>query len=283
MKGALCRTFLGTAFLATLVGPVRALPSLAQAATAQAAAVATADTRPLTLKVYFMRKDKLVVAGRKVPATKAVGRAALLQLLSGPSPADKARGMTTCVPPGTKLLGLSLANGTATVDLTTSFANGGGSLSMTARLAQVVYTLTQFPTVSRVLFSMEGRRVTVFGGEGIMLDHPATRASFEYVTPAILVETPTPGQAVSSPVRVSGTANVFEADFWAELTASSGRVLSRRHVHASSGTGTRGTFSATLSYFSPKSQKGTLVAYDLSPKDGHRENVVRVPITLSRS
>lgn len=283
MKGALFKMFLATAFLATLMGPVGATASLDPAGRAQAAPVTTAGTRSLALKVYFMKKDKLAVAGRTVPATKAVGRAAMLQLLSGPSRADKARGMTTCVPAQTKLLGLSVANGTATVDLSKSFESGGGSLSMTARLAQVVYTLTQFPTVSRVVFWLEGRRVTVFGGEGIMLDHPATRASFEYVTPAILVEAPTPGQVVSSPVRVSGTANVFEADFWAELTSSSGRVLSRRHVHASSGTGTRGTFSATLSYSSPGGQKGTLVAYDLSPKDGHRENVVRVPVVLAKS
>jgi germination protein M len=283
MKSRLGRVLVGGALLAGLVSPVRALPSPAQAATTQAATVATANTKPLALKVYFMRNDKLVVAGRTVPTTKAVGRAALLQLLAGPSPADKARGMATCVPARTKLLGLSVAHGTATVDLSKSFARGGGSLSMTARLAQVVYTLTQFPTVSRVVFWMEGRRVTVFGGEGIMLDHPATRASFEYLTPAILVETPTPGQSVSSPVGVSGTANVFEADFWAELTASSGKVISKRHVHASSGTGTRGAFSALLYYSSPTRQKGTLVAYDLSPKDGHRENVVRVPLTLSRS
>jgi hypothetical protein len=283
MKSKLGRVLVGGAVLAGLVGPVRALPTPAQAATAQAATVATANTKPLALKVYFMRNDKLVVAGRTVPTTKAVGRAALLQLLAGPSPADRARGMATCVPARTKLLGLSVAHGTATVDLSKSFASGGGSLSMTARLAQVVYTLTQFPTVSRVVFWMEGRRVTVFGGEGIMLDHPATRASFEYLTPAILIETPTPGQSVSSPVGVSGTANVFEADFWAELTASSGKVISKRHVHASSGTGTRGAFSALLYYSSPTRQKGTLVAYNLSPKDGHRENVVRVPLTLSRS
>jgi hypothetical protein len=175
--------------------------------------------------------------------------------------------MTTCIPAGTRLLGISVTNGTARVDLSKSFESGGGSLSMAARLAQVVYTLTQFPTVSRVVFSLEGRRVTVFGGEGIILDHPATRASFEYVTPAILVEAPSPGQDVASPVCVSGTANVFEAELWADLTTSSGRVLARRHIRATSGTGTRGTFSATLSYSSAKSQNGYVVAYDLSPKE----------------
>ena len=283
MKATPWGPLLGAVWLAGLVGPIRATPPPARAATTQATTATSAEARPLALKVYFMRKDKLAVAGRTVPATKAVGRAAMLQLLSGPYPADKARGMTTCVPAGTRLLGLSVAHGTATVDLSRSFATGGGSLSMTARLAQVVYTLTQFPTVSRVVFWMQGRRVTVFGGEGIMLDHPATRASFEYVTPAILVEAPTPGQAVSSPVLVSGSANVFEAELWVELTTPSGRLLAKRHVHASSGTGTRGTFSARLYYASPKSQKGTLVAYDLSPKDGHRENVVRVPVMLSKS
>lgn len=36
----------------------------------------------------------------------------------------------------------------------------------------------RFPTVRRVLLRLDGRRVTVFGGEGLILDHPLTRSDF---------------------------------------------------------------------------------------------------------
>ena len=280
---AVACSVLGVTLLAGLVNPVRAVPPLPTATASKTTAVTTAKPKPLRLKVYFMKNDKLAVAGRMVPSTRAVGRAAMLQLLSGPSAKEAALGMTSCIPDKTRLLGLALAKGTATVDLSKPFESGGGSLSMTARLAQVVYTLSQFPTVSRVVFWLDGHRATVFGGEGIVLEHPVTRASFEYVTPAILVEAPTPAEYVSSPVRFSGTANVFEGQFWAELTTSSGRVLVRRPIHATSGTGTRGTFSALLPYSNAKNRDGFLVTYDLSMKDGHREHVVRLPLKLSKS
>lgn len=78
--------------------------------------------------------------------------------------------------------------------------------------------------------------VTVFGGAGIVLDHPSTRAGLESVAPAILVESPAPGVVVHSPLRVWGTADVFEASFRLELTDASGHVLAAQAVRASSGT-----------------------------------------------
>jgi spore germination protein GerM len=59
------------------------------------------------------------------------------------------RGIGTLVPADTRRLGLDISGGTATIDLSSEYQSGGGSPSMTARLAQVVYTLTQFPIVKR--------------------------------------------------------------------------------------------------------------------------------------
>jgi N-acetylneuraminic acid mutarotase len=49
---------------------------------------------------------------------------------------------------------------------------------MQVRLAQVVYTLTQFPTVRRVRFALDGTPVNVFSSEGIVLDHPVGRGDY---------------------------------------------------------------------------------------------------------
>jgi germination protein M len=235
------------------------------------------------VRVYFLRGDKLDVAHRTVVATPQIAAAAMTQLLAGPTPADAAAGLATTVPAGTRLLGINLADGIATVDLSGGFAGGGGSLSMTARLAQVTYTLTQFPTVTGVVLSLDGRSVTVLGGEGIILDHPVTRGSFESLTPAILVESPGSGSTVDSPIRVTGSANVFEAQFQAELTDPTGAVLARQTVHATSGTGTRGTFETTLPYHLSASGPATLTVYDTSPRDGSRVDVAQLPLRLLAS
>jgi spore germination protein GerM len=55
---------------------------------------------------------------------------------------------------------------------------------MDLRLAQVVYTLMQFPSVKAVNFSLDGKPVTVFGSEGIVLDHPQERSDYEDVAPS---------------------------------------------------------------------------------------------------
>lgn len=259
-------------------------PSLSTApattATTSGPAPTSATGAPVDLRAYFLHGDKLDVAHRSVPATVEVARAALTELLAGPTSADVAAGLASTVPTGTRLLGIDVAGGTATVDLSGEYASGGGSLSMTARLAQVTFTLTQFPTVNQVTFRLDGKPVTVFGGEGIVLDHPSTRASFESLTPPILVEFPARGATTGSPIRVSGSANVFEAQFRMELTDPTGRVLAGHAVTATAGTGTRGAFDTSVAYSGYRGP-ATLTAFDVSPKDGSRIDVVRIPVQLT--
>ena len=127
------------------------------------------------LEVWFTQDDDLFLGHREVPGTEAVGKAAMEALLDGISGAEAVVDVVSVIPEGTELLGLSIADGVATVDLSVDFESGGGSASILARLAQVVYTLTQFPTVDGVEFEIEGEPVDTFSGEGIVLDGPQTR------------------------------------------------------------------------------------------------------------
>src|SRR5207344_2720721 len=95
------------------------------------------------------------------------------------------RTMTTAIPDGTGLLGVTIKNGVATANLSTEFDSGGGTTSLQYRLAQVVYTLTQFTTIKSVVFQIEGQTVSVFGSEGIVLDGPVGRADYAAQLPAI--------------------------------------------------------------------------------------------------
>jgi hypothetical protein len=207
-----------------------------------------------TVRVYFLRDGKIAPVGRSV-SPPAVATAALQQLASGPNAKERSEGFTSAasdVPAD-----VTIANGVATLDLPV--------LSHTA-LAQVVYTLTQFATVQGVR-----------GTRSIGDSQPLTRADFEDVTPAILVESPLPEETVTSPLRVSGTANTFEATFDLELLNSSGMRAAWRFVTASSGSGTRGTFDTTIS-FPHTGGPIMLVADEPSAANGKPIHVVRIPL-----
>lgn len=236
--------------------------------------------KPRSVRLYFIRGEKLGVVTREVPATKAVATAALQQLLLGPTAADQGYGLTSEVPVGTSLRGLSIRNGTATVDLSGEYESGGGTLSVDLRLAQVVYTLTQFSTVDRVLFRIDGKAVEAFTGEGFMLGSPQTRADYESATPALLVEGPTPGSTVTSPVRIWGTGNTFEAAFTVRILDADGTRLVERAGMATSGTGTRGTFDISVPFTTASAGMGTIMVFEPSAVDGSPTNVVEIPVKL---
>jgi germination protein M len=239
------------------------------------------------VRAYFVLggepgSEGLVPVLREVPETSAVAKAAMTALLAGPTPAESGeRTVTSAIPQGTRLLGVSIRNGIATVDLSTEFDSGGGSASMAYRLAQVVYTLTQFSTVKSVNFQIEGAAVTVFGGEGIVLDGPQARADYVDQLPTIFVDRPAYGAAIGNPGRVAGNANVFEATFRVALIDAAGRSLVDEHVMATCGTGCRGTFDVSLRYSVAKAQWGTLRAYNLSAKDGTPEAIREYPVWLT--
>jgi sporulation and spore germination protein/immunoglobulin-like protein involved in spore germination len=235
----------------------------------------------VSLEVWFLRGEQLVRERRSHEATPLVATAAMQALLAGPSPAELESGLGTAVPAGTRLLGISLKKGVATVDLTSQYQSGGGSLSMQARLAQVVYTLTQFPTVRTVRFHLDGEPVNVFSGQGIVLDHPVGRKDYEDLLPVILVENPAAGASVSSPLQVAGSANVFEANVTVQVLDADGKVVGHTFTTATCGTGCRGTYSVPVAFKVDREQRGTLVVSDDDAAGtGTPPHVVRVPVVL---
>ena len=242
---------------------------------------AEAEEEQARLQVYFMRGEKIGVGARYVPETASVGAEATRALLEGPTDEEDAAGLTTAIPAGTRLLGLDIAGGVATVDLSEEFASGGGSLSIQARVAQVVHTLTQFPTVGSVAFRLDGEPVEALGGEGLVLSEPVDRADFEELAPQILVESPAVGEAVRSPLRILGTANTFEATFMVALLTETGRELARDFVTATSGSGERGTFDKELPFGADTPFDATLKVWEASAEDGSEIHVVEIPVQVT--
>lgn len=239
-------------------------------------------TQPVDLDVYFIYKEKVQAVHRSAPAgTKGVLKSALTALLTGPTASERAAGLTSTIPSGTTLRGVTVSGNVATIDLSSRYVSGGGSLSMLLRIAQVVYAATQFSPVDSVRFSVNGKVVSTIGGEGVIVRSPQTRADWEGHTPAILVEEPAWGGTLREGEAIRGTANVFEAAFRVRLTASGGKVIFDRKVMATSGTGTRGTWATKATLYHTTATKGTLRVYDLSAKDGKPENVIDIPVELA--
>jgi spore germination protein GerM len=148
-----------------------------------------ADAEPLpdiVVRLYWVEAGENALGiERTLPGTQAVATAAMNALLAGPTAAEQATwpAISSAIPAGTKLLGLTISGGIAKVDLSDTFDDGGGTFGVTARLAQVVYTLTQFSTVDAVDFYMEGVKVEMFSSEGLILNHPQKASDYYSLLP----------------------------------------------------------------------------------------------------
>lgn len=263
-------------------------PSTSPSTGASGSPSPTTPVETMVVRAYYVLNGPVGITGlvptlRVVPKTAGVARAAMEALLDSGKILDKYPQISTTIPSGTKLLGISIKNSVATVDLSREFESGGGSASAFNRLGQVVYTLTQFSTVRSVLFQVEGETVTTFGSEGIVLEGPQARTDFRDQLPTIFVDRPAFGAAAGNPVRVTGNADVFEATFRIAILDAAGKVLTDRQAMATCGGGCepRGTFDATVQYDVPKAQWGTLRVYYGSAKDGSPQDIRDYPVWLT--
>lgn len=141
-----------------------------------------ADTAT-TLTVYFLNSDGEAISTTRTVTTQAVAAAAMGFLIEGPTPAEEAAGLSTAVPTDSLVLGIEIADGIAFLDMSREFEAGGGSMAILGRLAQVVYTLTEFPTVDRVQILLDGEEAEYFSGEGVIIADPLTPEEFNSAVP----------------------------------------------------------------------------------------------------
>lgn len=116
---------------------------------------------------------------RDVADTKAPMSTAIKALLEGPGPADINNDLHSLIPEGVKLLGARVENDIAFLDFNEVFRfNTLGLEGYRAQTEQVVYTATEFPTVQKIQFLIEGQRVDYLGGEGFWVGSPLGRNDF---------------------------------------------------------------------------------------------------------
>lgn len=123
-------------------------------------------TEKIKVKVFFSSSkldpavtcNKVFSVEREITKTPAIARAALLELLSGPTLAEKNDGFSTSLNPEIIIQKLVIENGVAKVDFSKQLEEpGGGSCRGAAIIAQINQTLKQFSTVQSVIISIDGR------------------------------------------------------------------------------------------------------------------------------
>ncbi|MBA3690553.1 MAG: Gmad2 immunoglobulin-like domain-containing protein [Actinobacteria bacterium] len=97
----------------------------------------------------------------------------------------------------------------------------------------------------------------------------------------IEVTEPAPGATVTSPVTISGTADVFEATVSIRIVDGVNNVIAETFATATCGTGCRGDYSIEVPYSVNTEQRGLIEVFEISAEDGSRINSVRVPVTLT--
>jgi hypothetical protein len=224
--------------------------------------------RTTTVQVWLTRTGEVFPTSRTRPFTVATSRLALTELAAGPTAAEAAAGVRTGMAPGTAF-DVSISGGVATVDLPESFYAGGRDAAR-LRQAQVVFTLTQFPSVSKVGFQADGEALAA----------PVGRADYDDLLPLIVVTSLVIGERVTSPVTVAGTANVFEATVSIRILDASGAPVAATFTTATCGSGCRGDYSTAVAYRVATEQAGTVQVYMVSPEDGSPTRLVDIPVIL---
>lgn len=222
---------------------------------------------------------------RLIEPTTAVGRAAISALIEGPTEAEQAGtpAIHGGLPDGTELLGLTIADGIAQVDLSAEIENVGGTFGEMAVLAQLVFTLTQFPTVDEVVLLVEGVEVEFYGGHGMEVTPSLTRDSFlgSGLVAEILIDSPAWFAQTESPLLVTGIARAFEATVQWALYDNDGVLIDEGFTMASAGGPDWGTFQFAVPYTVDSPQLGALMMWEDSAQDGSPIHLVEHPIWLT--
>lgn len=120
----------------------------------------------ITLKVYFNNSrldpdiscNKVFSVDREVKETLAVARAAMNELILGPTLIEREAGYFSSFDSNVQIKSINIENGVARVDFNEGLEkNIGGSCQVAAIVAQINSTLKQFSSIKTVVISINGR------------------------------------------------------------------------------------------------------------------------------
>jgi hypothetical protein len=138
---------------------------------------------PANGRIFLVEKGHLVPAEVTLQPVADSLAEALLVALFPPGPQGTAS--SSEIPDGTRLNGVKVTGGLATVDVSGDFERAAPPRSQALRIAQVVYTLTEPETgIGGVRFQIDGVPQEAIGGEQLgTIAGPVTRGDYERFRP----------------------------------------------------------------------------------------------------
>lgn len=124
------------------------------------------------VKLYFARRDGegLGVEEREISKVEGIARATLQELIKGPLRSD----LVSPLPKGIKLLDINIKpDGTCILDFNARLTEVAGAKEETLAVYSIVNTVSQFASVERVVFLIEGKKINSIGGN-INVAEPVT-------------------------------------------------------------------------------------------------------------
>ena len=248
--------------------------------TASASGSPARDPGTTRVTIYYLvagTDDVFLTPERhQVARTSAIAKAALDELLHG-RPQDEDH--TVPFAKGTKVNSVVIRDGLATVDWNAAvLESGGGARIETLAIQSVVYTLTEFATISKVRFTVEGRssgtasngrRIEDLWGHVGLSAQPWDRdPEIEALAP-ITLWTPLDGASSAGTLRLTGLAQTFEANVGIVLRNADGKVVLRTSTTALEAAPAREPFDETITFTAPATpQEWTLQVIEDSAMDG---------------
>ncbi|RJE46985.1 spore gernimation protein [Dehalobacter sp. MCB1] len=232
--------------------------------------------------VYYLKDSNnetyLVREVHEIPKSAGVARAALEELING---TPVTAGAFKVLPADTKILEVNIENGLATIDFSEEVLHANvGASGETLGIASIVNTLTEFPTIKKVQFIVNGKAengMDWWGHVGLY-EQPFARDLSSVYEPAIWVTAPVDGQTITSPLKITGNAQIFEAVVSYRLRDAQGNILAEGNTMAAAGAPGRGDFEASLTFTPSAAGSGQLEVFESSMKDGSDLNKVIIPV-----
>lgn len=246
-------------------------------------AAAPENQPPLKVAVYYVKisqqEEYLVREIHTLPYTTSALEAAAREVIEGQPLTRDARKI---FPPETKILGISVENGVATVNFSKEVLNANvGSAGEALGIQSMVNTLTEFPEIRAVSFLVEGKldgRAKDWWGHVGLYNQPFRRDLSRVYEPAIWLTHPVENQVISIPLLVKGSARVFEGTVHVRVVDKNGTVLAQGFTTATQGAPGRGSFELRLTFEPPPAGFGYVEAFEISAKDGSEQNKVSIPV-----
>ena len=141
----------------------------------------TTKTETKTVKIFVTdSKGNLRSVNRKCDTAieKSCFAFAIKELVSAPTDWEKKKGLSSEIPPTTKVLSVREGSNNILIDLSSGFESGGGAESTYIRVKQLIKT-AQANTKQPVFLYINGKQADVIGGEGIMVKQPLTEKSLD--------------------------------------------------------------------------------------------------------